>query len=46
MLRGNVARQRSGRRRDLSSINAGVARLYVRLGPMAYVMGHKQRVST
>ena len=45
MLRGHVARQRSGRWRILSSINAGVVRLYVRLGPMAYVMGHKQRVS-
>jgi hypothetical protein len=44
MLRGHVARQRSGRRR-VSSINAGAARLYVRFGPMAYVMGHKQRVS-
>jgi hypothetical protein len=43
MLRGHVARQRSGRRRVLSSINAGATRLYVRLGPMAYVMGHKQR---
>jgi hypothetical protein len=43
MLRGRVARQRSGRRHILSSINAGVTRLYVRLDPMAYVMGHKQR---
>jgi hypothetical protein len=43
MLRGHVACQRSGRRRVLSSINAGATRLYVRLGPMAYVMGHKQR---
>jgi hypothetical protein len=25
--------------------NAGVARLYAKPGPMAYVMGHKQRVS-
>ena len=43
MLRGHVARQRSDRRRVFSSINAGATRLYVRLGPMAYVMGHKQR---
>jgi hypothetical protein len=43
MLRGHVAHQRSGRRRVLSSINAGATRLYARLGPMAYVMGHKQR---
>jgi hypothetical protein len=43
MLRGHVARQRSGRRRVLSSINARATRLYVRLGPMAYVMGHTQR---
>jgi hypothetical protein len=35
--------QRSGRRRVLSSINAGATWLYLRLGPMAYVMGHKQR---
>jgi hypothetical protein len=44
MLRGHVARQRSGRRRVFSSINAGSARLLVRFGPVAYVMGHKQRV--
>jgi hypothetical protein len=44
MLRGHVAYQRSGRRRVFSSINAGVARLLVRFGPLAYVMGHKQRV--
>jgi hypothetical protein len=43
MLRGHVARKRSGRRCVLSSINAGATQLYVRLGPMAYVMGHKQR---
>jgi hypothetical protein len=30
----------------LSSINAGAARLFVWVGPVAYVMGHKQRVST
>jgi hypothetical protein len=45
MLRGHVARQRSGRRRVFSSINAGAARLFVRFGPTAYVMGHKQQVS-
>jgi hypothetical protein len=45
MLRGHVARQRSGRRRVYSSINAGDARLLVRFGPIAYVMGYKQRVS-
>jgi hypothetical protein len=38
MLRGHIAHQRSGRRRVLSSINAGATRLYVRLDPMAYVM--------
>jgi hypothetical protein len=31
MLRGHVTRQRSGRRRVLSSINAGIARLLVLL---------------
>jgi hypothetical protein len=46
MLRGHVARQRSGRRRVFSSINAGAARLFVRVGSVAYVMGHKQRVSS
>jgi hypothetical protein len=45
MLRGHVARQRSGRWRVFSSINAGSARLLVRFGPIAYVRGHKQRVS-
>jgi hypothetical protein len=45
MLRGHVARQRSGRRCVLSSINAGAAGLLVRVGPVAYVMGHKQRSS-
>jgi hypothetical protein len=45
ILRGHFARQRSGRRRVFSSINAGSARLLVGLGPVAYVMGHKQRVS-
>jgi hypothetical protein len=29
-----------------SSINAGAARLFVRVGPVSYVMGHKQRVSS
>jgi hypothetical protein len=43
MLRGHIVRQRSGRRRVPSSINAGATWLYVRLGLMAYVMGHKQR---
>jgi hypothetical protein len=46
MLRGHVSRQRGGRRRVLSAINARVALLYepyVRLGPLAYVMGHKPR---
>jgi hypothetical protein len=45
MLRGHVACQRSGRRRVFSSINAGAAWLFVTVGPVAYVMGHKQRVS-
>jgi hypothetical protein len=45
MLRGHVARQRSGRRRVLSSINVGAARLHVRFGPVAYVISHRQRVS-
>jgi hypothetical protein len=49
MLRGHVARQRGGRRRVLSAINAEEARLYgpyVRLGPLAYVAGHKPRGSS
>jgi hypothetical protein len=44
MLRGRVARQRGGRRRVLSTINAKTAQPYgpyVRLGPLAYVTGHK-----
>jgi hypothetical protein len=45
MLRGHVARQRSGRRHVFSTINVGVARPLVRVGPVAYVMGHKQRIS-
>jgi hypothetical protein len=45
MPRGHVARQRSGRRHIFSLINAGAAWLFVRVGPIAYVMGHKQRVS-
>jgi hypothetical protein len=46
MLRGRVTRQRGGRRRVLSAINAKTAQLYgpyVRLGPLAYVTGHKPR---
>jgi hypothetical protein len=46
MLRGRVARQRGGRRRILSTINAKAAQLYgsyVRLGPLAYVTSHKPR---
>jgi hypothetical protein len=49
MLRGHVARQRGGRRRVLSAINAEAARLYgpyVRLDPLAYVTGHKPRGSS
>jgi hypothetical protein len=46
MLRGNITRQRSGRRRVFSSINVGAARLLVRVGPVAYVMVHKQWIST
>jgi hypothetical protein len=45
MLRGHVARHRSGRRHIFSLINAGAARLFVRVDPVVYVMGHKQRVS-
>jgi hypothetical protein len=44
MLRGHVAHQRGGRRRVLSVINAEAAQIYgpyVRLGPLAYVAGHK-----
>jgi hypothetical protein len=44
MLRGRVAYQRGGRRCVLSAINANTAQPhgpYVRLGPLAYVMGHK-----
>ena len=46
MLRGHVAHQRGGRRHILSAINAEAARLwgpYIRLGPLAAVMGHKPR---
>jgi hypothetical protein len=42
MLRGHVARQRGGRRRVLSAINAEAARRYgpyVRPSPLAYVTG-------
>jgi hypothetical protein len=35
----------TGRRHVFSSINAGAARPFIRVGPVAYVMGHKQRVS-
>jgi hypothetical protein len=48
MLRGHVARQRDGRRRILSIINAEAARhygSYVRHNPLAYVTGHKPRNS-
>jgi hypothetical protein len=44
MLRGRVARQRCGRRRVLSAINAKAAQPYgpyIRLDPLAFVMGHK-----
>jgi hypothetical protein len=46
MLRGCVARQRGGRRRVLSAINAKTAQSYgpyVRLGPLAYVTSYKPR---
>jgi hypothetical protein len=49
MLRGHIARQCGGRQRVLSAINAEAARLYgpyVRLGPLAYVAGHKPRGSS
>jgi hypothetical protein len=49
MLRGHVARQRGGRRRVLSTINVEATRLYgpyVRLGPLAYVTGHKPHDSS
>jgi hypothetical protein len=49
MLRGHVARQRGGRRRVLSAINAVAVRLYgpyVRLSPLVYVMGYKPRGSS
>jgi hypothetical protein len=49
MLRGHVARQRGGKRRVLSAINAETARHYgpcVRPSPLAYVMGHKPRDSS
>jgi hypothetical protein len=49
MMRGRVARQRGGRQRVLSAINAKIARLYgpyVRLGPLAYVTSHKPRGSS
>jgi hypothetical protein len=43
MLRGCVIRQRRGRQRVLSAINAKAAQLYapyIRLGPLAYVISH------
>jgi hypothetical protein len=46
MLKGHVARQRGGRRRVLSAINAEAAWRYgpyVRHNPLAYVTGHKPR---
>jgi hypothetical protein len=46
MLRGLVVRQRGGRWRVLSVINAKTAQPYgpyVRLGTLAYVTGHKPR---
>jgi hypothetical protein len=49
MLRGHVVRQHGGKRRVLSTINAEAAWLwgpYVRLGPLAYVTGHKPRDSS
>jgi hypothetical protein len=49
MLRGHIARQRGDRRRVLSAINEEAVRLYgpyVRLGSLAYVMGHKPRGSS
>jgi hypothetical protein len=49
MLRGHVAHQRGDRRRVLSAINEEAVRLYgpyVRLGSLAYVMGHKPRGSS
>jgi hypothetical protein len=49
MPRGHVARQRGGRRRVLSAINAKVVWLYgpcIRLGLLAYVTGHTPRGSS
>jgi hypothetical protein len=49
MLRGHVTRQRGGRRRVLSAINAEAARRYgprVRSNPLAYVTSHKPRGSS
>jgi hypothetical protein len=49
MLRGHVVRQRCGRRRVLSAINAEAARRYgpyVRSIPLAYVTGHGPRGSS
>jgi hypothetical protein len=47
MLRGHVAYQCGGRRCVLSAIKAKTAKThgsFVRLGPLAYVTGHKPRV--
>jgi hypothetical protein len=44
MLRGRIAHQRGGRQHVLPAINAKTAQPYgpyVRLGLLAYVMGHK-----
>jgi hypothetical protein len=49
MLRGHVAHQCGDRRHVLSAINAEATQLYgpyVRLGPLAYVTGHKPRDSS
>jgi hypothetical protein len=49
MLRGHIARQRGGRRRVLSAMNADVAWRYrprARPNPLAYVTGHKPRGSS
>jgi hypothetical protein len=48
MPSGHVARQRGGKRRVLSAINAEAARRhgpYVRHSPLAYITGHKPRGS-
>jgi hypothetical protein len=48
MLRGHIVCLRGGRRRILFVLNGETVRLqgpYVRLRPLAYVMGHKPRGS-